>query len=72
MRVDEYKVVSRAFGDAFGFMLNRVEEAFGVTLDRDAPGAADRAEDRCWNELVLALDALGVELGPREEKGGET
>jgi len=61
MKIDEYKVVRAAFENAFGFMLNRIEDGLGVDMQRERNGAAvEDAEERCWDEFVIALEAIGV------------
>ena len=61
MRIDEYKVVRAAFENAFGFMLNRIEDGLGVDLHRERKGSeVEGVEERCWDEFMIALDALGV------------
>jgi len=61
MIVNEYAILSRAFTDSFGFMLNRIDETHGLGKERDA-SLDSVAEERCWNEFCLAIEALGLEF----------
>ena len=65
MTVSEYRLLERCFEDAFGFMLNRLEETHGVSFDR-SPALVERASDQCWNEFMLAIEGLGIDLKHRE------
>lgn len=69
MKVSEYTLLEEAFSRSFGWMLNRIWETYDLPgdphEDRSA-GVKDLAADRCFNEFMVALEELGVELGDVE------
>ena len=65
MRMNEHKVLSVAFEQAFPFMLNRMADA-GVLKDPDPEQTAYLSE-QCWNELTAMLDEMGVMLEGGQE-----
>jgi hypothetical protein len=65
VKISEYRLLSEAYEKHFGFALNRVEEEFGVDLQRER-NSHEGALDRCFNEFMVAFDEMGVELGDAE------
>lgn len=67
MKVSEYDLLLQAFEKSFGFMLNRIWEAWDLPGDpHDDNGKKTLALDRCFNEFLLALEEGGVELEDTE------
>jgi hypothetical protein len=61
MKISEYTLLQSAFEAAFPFMLNRISEVYDEDLSHD-PLLSDEAEDRCWNEFMVAVEQIGIEL----------
>ena len=70
MRVSEYDLLMQAWERSFGFMMNRVVDVWQDELGSWDPhsdhAARERAADLCFNELMCALEEMGVELGQAE------
>jgi len=62
MRISEYTLLRSVFEAAFPFMLNRINDVYDEDLSHD-PLKRDDAEERCWNEFMLAVEQIGIELG---------
>lgn len=69
MKISEYRLLEQAFENSFGFMLNRIEEEIGPIKGRDDT-STPHAIDKCFNEFVIALEEMGVELGEAEVAQG--
>jgi hypothetical protein len=64
MKISEYTLLRDAFENSFGFMLNRISDNYPDSTP-DWHGEAfrkDRAEEQCWNEFMVALEEMGIEL----------
>lgn len=67
MKISEYTLLEDAFEASFGFMLNRIAEAWNLPVDfHEDTRAKDQASERCFSEFMIALEELGVELGDVE------
>jgi hypothetical protein len=69
LKISEYTLLEDAFEASFGFMLNRIAEAYDLDVDFHAPKFGpikELAADRCFSEFIAALEELGVELGDVE------
>ena len=68
MKISEYSLLEEAFHRSFGFMLNRIEEEVGSIdhrfdgTEHDQDNRRDRAEDLCFNEFIVAMEEMGIEL----------
>lgn len=63
MKISEFDLLQEAFTRSFGFMLNRVWEVYDIGTDPHAERESrDIAEERCFNEFIVALEEMGVEL----------
>lgn len=70
MKVSEYTLLRDVFENSFGFMLNRISDIYEHTPDWHADfSKKEQAEERCWNEFMVALEEMGIELG--DCKSGE-
>ena len=71
MKVSEYTLLRDTFDNAFGFMLNRIAEAYPNCPDfHEDQGLKDLALDRCWNEFMVALEEMGIELEDLHSRKG--
>lgn len=73
MRVDEYRVLQRAFFDAWPFVVRRVLEACDRRTKaptrqaiEDDSSVSEECLDAAWNEFCVALDGLGVTFDSTE------
>jgi hypothetical protein len=71
MKVSEYTLLRDTFDNAFGFMLNRLDDVYENTPDWYADQSKkDLALDRCWNEFMVALEEMGIELEDLHSRKG--
>jgi hypothetical protein len=71
MKISEYRILEQAFENSFGFMLNRILDLGLLKGDPHGDKALrDRAEEQAFNEFVIALEEMGVELGEAEVSQG--
>lgn len=64
MKLSEYTVLRDVFENAFGFMLNRIAEGYPDCPDfQGLYNIKEDVEERCWNEFMVALEEMGIELG---------
>lgn len=66
MRINEYALMRAVFEMAFKSMINRLIDADLIRSYPDETAIA-QAEDRCWNELCVAMSELGVEFESGDE-----
>jgi len=64
VKISEYTLLEDAFHNSFGFMLNRISESEINMKDPHASTEAEKeyVEERCFNEFVIAIEEMGVEL----------
>jgi hypothetical protein len=63
MKISEYTLLRDTFDNAFGFMLNRIADSYDGCPDFQGDASRrDLALDRCWNEFMVALEEMGIEL----------